>query len=1093
MTISTISTISLAQQAPRTGPDPFASSRVLRVVDPRPRLDPSQRAAVSYDGPAALVLGAPGTGKTTVAVELVARAVAAGVPAGSCLVLTSSRGTAEELRDRLVRRIGATTTEPLGRTPEGLAYAVLHEAAVRQGAPIPRLISGAEQDVMLRELLAGHRDGAGRPPGWPAELGAAVTTAGFRAELRELLMRAAEHGLGPEDLSELGQRTGRPHWVAAGVVYQEYEDVLALARPGTADPAGLCGQAARLLLADPELAQRWRSRARVLVLDDAQELTAPAARLVQALAGPRSRLVVLADPDAATLTFRGADPRLPGDLAVAVDQGAPTFVLGTGWRQRGTLRAVTAAVAGRIGTAGAGPHRRTQEPAAPALAGPDRVADLEPDRGMEGPPGAASVVAATFTDAQAQADYLAATLRRDHLIDGVPWSQLAVIVRSAAAADDVRAALIRRGVPVRVAAERPHLPEEPAVAPLLAIVELATDLARGRIDVVPEELVEPLLRSRYGGLDVLAWRRVRRLAATPTASPAGVAAPDLAADPVRIVAGWLTDGVPRRVTRWHPGLGRIAAMIAAARSAAAWDAQAGSWSGRVSAAGVLWAAWSAAGVDATWRDLARRQGPAAARADRDLDTVLAVFDSADWYDEHGAGSGPDGFVRRVRGLDFTAEPLARRARRDCVEVATVHASVGRAWRRVAVAGVQDGSWPDLRLRGSILGGAELADVLTGCADVVRAAREVVRSDETRLFHVAVSRASEALRVTAIDTADEVPSSLFRAVAAVPGVTTLGLGEALTEHDAAAGELTLGAVTARLRRMAGEHADPAVRDGAARRLAALTAAKVPGADPAEWWEPARCSDDRPRRAAGVGVRISPSGLDDLSRCPLRWLTRAAGGTRPRPAGPARVGDLVHELLADAPDPSDLASLRERLDVAWPRLGLASGWLDRRARGDAEAMLDRAARYLRQAQSQGRHEVARELAVTVPVGEHTVTARFDRVEQDVDGRLRVVDFKTGATKPTAAELGRSPQLGAYQVALSTRGEVAGASLVQLGRAAGRQVTVQEQPALADSGDPGWAQRMIAGSAAEMAGVRFAARTGPWCRTCEAVASCPAGGPR
>lgn len=1087
-------TSSPAPEASRTVPGTLPSSRGLQAVDPRQLLDPAQRAAVSYDGPAALVLGAPGTGKTTVAVELVARHVAGGVPAGSCLVLTSSRRSAEELRDRLLRRVGATTTEPLSRTPSGLAYAVLREAAVRHGEPIPRLLSGADQDLILRELLAGHRDGEGRVPSWPSELGAAVTTAGFRAELRDFLMRAAEHGIGPPDLCELGQRTGRPHWVAAAAVYQEYDDVLALARPGAADPAGLFGQAVQRLAADPELARRWQSRARVLVVDDAQELTAPSARLVAALAGPQSRLVVLADPDAATLTFRGGDPRLPRALA-AVDQGAPTFVLGTGWRQRGTLRAVTAAVAGGIGTAGAGRHRRTHEPA-------------PSDSALDRAPETAAVVAATFSCAQAQADYIAATLRSDHLIDGVPWSQLAVIVRSVAAASDLRAALTRRGVPVRVASERPHLPDEPAVAPLLAIVELAADLSRGRVDGVPPELVEPLLRSPYGGLDVLSWRRLRRLAAPMGLVPVGLArttsspvshaapdpqdpAPEPALDPVRVLARWLTHGVPRPVTRRYPGLGRVAAMIAAARSAAVWDSQAGAWAGRVSAAGVVWAAWSAAGVDDRWRALARRHGAVAARADRDLDTVLAVFDAADWYDEHGAGSGPDGFVRRLRGLDFTAEPLARRARRDCVEVATAHAAVGRAWRRVVVAGVQDGSWPDLRIRGSILGGAELADVLAGCAGDTRAAREVLRSDETRLFHVAVSRASEALRVTAIDTDDEVPSSLFRAVAAVPGVAAVALGEALTGHDGVTGDLTLAAVTARLRRMAGEHPDPVVRDGAARRLAALTAASVPGADPEGWWEQANCSDGRPRRAGGVGVRVSPSALEDFTRCPLRWLTRAAGGTRPRPAGPASVGDLVHQVLAEAPDAGDLAALRERLDLAWPRLGLTPGWLERRSRGDAEAMLDRAARYLRQAETLGRREVARELAVTAPVGEHAVTARFDRVEQDADGRLRVVDFKTGASKPTAAELDRSPQLGAYQVALGSLGEVAGASMVQLGRAAGQHGTVQDQPALADSGDPGWAERMITQSAAGMAGAWFAVRKGPWCRTCEAAAACPAGG--
>lgn len=1076
-------TLSTTNEAPLSVAVPAATSRVVRLVDPRPRLDPAQRAAVSYDGPAALVLGAPGTGKTTVAVELLAGRVAAGMPAGSCLVLSSSRTTAEGLRDRLVRRLGSTTTEPLARTPAGLAHAVLREASLRDGGALPRLISGAEQDVILRELLRGHRDGAGRVPNWPAELAAAAATAAFRGEMRDLLMRASELGLDPAGLRELGERTGRPQWVAASTVYQEYEDVLALSRPGDHDPVSLCGSAARRLSADPELARRWRRRAAVLVVDDAQELTAPAARLVEALTGPQTRLVVLADPDATTDGFRGAEPRLPFDLVGSVDPQAPTYVLGTAWRQRGVLRAVTAAVASRIGSAGAGAQRRAQER-------PEASGALRPASKPACASGAAAVVTGSFTSAEAEADYLADSLRRDHLIDGVLWSELAVITRSAAAADDLRAALTRRGVPVRVTAQRPHLPDEQAVAPLLTIVTLAAELAKERIDAVPTQFVEPLLRSPYGGLDALGWRRLRRTASEWATTDAAAGPGAAAADPIAMLARWLVDGVPRQYRRRHPGLTRVSAMIAGARAAAKWDQRLGCWSARTSASGVLWAAWSAAGIDHAWRDLARRQGAAAARADRDLDVVLALFDAAEWFDEHGAGSGPDGFAERLRALDFTAEPLARRARRDCVEVSTVHAAVGRSWRRVAVAGVQDGTWPDLRLRGSLLGSAELVDVLSAREGGTRAAREAKRSDETRLFHVAVSRATEVLRVTAVDTQEEAPSSLFRAVAEVPGVRTLGVDGGVSDVDSGSGELSLGGVTARLRRLAARHPDATVRDGAARRLAALAVASVPGADPAGWWEPSTCSDDRPRRASDRRVRVSPSSLEDLARCPLRWMTRAAGGARPHPAGPEAVGSLVHEILASASE-RDPAALRQRLDEAWPPLGLAPGWLERRARGDAEMMLDRAARYLRQAEAQGRREVARELTVTAAVGGHMVTARFDRVEEDVDGRLRVIDFKTGASKPTANQLRQSPQLGAYQVALGTRGRVGGAALVQLGRAANQRLTVQEQAALDETDDPHWAERMIRRSAVTMAAARFEARTGPWCRTCDVVASCPAGG--
>lgn len=1052
-----------------------SNRRVVRSVPP---VDPAQQAVVAFDGVAALVLGAPGTGKTTVALELVTSQVAAGAPPGSSLVLASSRAISEGLRDQLVRRLGATTVEPLSRTVPGLAFAVLRESALRHGEAMPQLLSGAEQDVVLRELLAGHREGVGRVPPWPDDLRVAVGTNAFRSALRELLLRAMEHQLTPGDLKALGERTQRPAWAAAGAVLQEYQEVMALARPGVTDPAGLCDQAAESLASDPQLAARWRQRLRCLIVDDAQELTRPAARLIGALVGGSTRLVVLADPDAATQGFRGADPGLPAELVSSVDESAPTFVLGTAWRQAGLLRAVTGAVAARIGTVGGVAHRRA-EPVEPLL----RPWEPRPAQPV-------AVVAQTFDSVSAQADFVAATLRRDHLLEGVPWSELAVITRTAAAADELRLSLSRRGVPVVVAAERPHLPAEPAVQPLLTVLGVAADLARGRIQAVPVELVEPLLRSAYGGLDALQWHRLLRTAGTLTPGDP-TSPPEPVSDPLRVLAGWLVAGVPRPVARRYPGLVRIAAMITAARSASRWDSKRRRWDDGISVAGVVWAAWSAADLATTWRERARRQGARAAGADRDLDVVLALFDAAQWFDEHGADTGPEGFVDRLRGLDFTAEPLKRRGRRECVEVLTVHQAVGRAWRRVTVVELQDGIWPNPRLPGSLLGAEELLDALAGRLGGARPAWESLRTDEIRLFHIAVSRAVEALRVTAVDTETDAPSVLFRLVAAMPGVADGG-PQMQGEGSLPARELSLGDVTARLRRLTAAHPDPRVRHGAARRLAALAAEQVPGADPATWWEPAAPSDRRVRRGADDPIRVSPSGLDELARCPLRWLTSAAGGRGSRPGGPARIGELVHEILATTMETSEEALLA-RLDHLWPEQQLAPSWLERRARGEAGAMLTRAARYLHQAQAQGRQEIARELPVTALIDACTVTARFDRVEAEPDGRLRIVDFKTGGTKPTADEVRRSPQLGAYQVALATRGHVAGATLVQLGRAANQQVTVQEQAGLADSDDGQWANRMIADSAATMSGSRFPARSGPWCRTCQVRPSCPAGGPQ
>ncbi|MGH8862639.1 MAG: UvrD-helicase domain-containing protein, partial [Jatrophihabitantaceae bacterium] len=117
-----------------------------------PRLDDAQRRVVEHGGGPLLVLAGPGTGKTTTLVEAAVARVEAGVPVDEILMLTFSRRAAGELRDRITARLGRTVREPLARTLHSYAFGVLRMANVAQGLPAPRLLSGPEQDVILREL-----------------------------------------------------------------------------------------------------------------------------------------------------------------------------------------------------------------------------------------------------------------------------------------------------------------------------------------------------------------------------------------------------------------------------------------------------------------------------------------------------------------------------------------------------------------------------------------------------------------------------------------------------------------------------------------------------------------------------------------------------------------------------------------------------------------------------------------------------------------------------------------------------------------------------------------------------------------------------
>ena len=193
----------------------------------------------------------------------------------------------------------AAVREPLVRTVHSYAFAVLGQAARRNGDPPPRLITSAEQDGIIRELLAGDfEDGDDASVVWPAQLRPALLTVGFATELRDLLARCTERGVDPLELQRIGRRNGRPEWVAAGRFAQVYEQVMLLrsavgmAAPQATVPAlgaaELVGAALEAFATDPDLLAAERARVQLLLVDDAQHLDPQAAQLVRVLAAARN-------------------------------------------------------------------------------------------------------------------------------------------------------------------------------------------------------------------------------------------------------------------------------------------------------------------------------------------------------------------------------------------------------------------------------------------------------------------------------------------------------------------------------------------------------------------------------------------------------------------------------------------------------------------------------------------------------------------------------------------------------------------------------------------------------------------------------------
>ena len=1010
--------------------------RPARQAVTAPVLDAAQRAVVEHAGGPLLVLAGPGTGKTTTLVESVVARVAAGVPVEQILMLTFSRRAAGELRDRVAARLARTIREPVARTLHSYAFGVLR-LANRRGAdlgeplPPPRLLSGAEQDVMLRELLEGR--GAQL---WPAELRPALRTRAFAGELRDLLMRAVERGLDGPALAELGRARSRPDWVSAGRFLDEYQQVSSLAKPGAYDPSELIRSALNVLRSDPGLLAAERAARRHLFVDEYQDTDPAQAELLQLLAAGAEELVLVGDPDQSIYAFRGADASAIHAVDERFGRGGPVPVVALRVSRRSgpQLLAASRRIAARL------PGRAEQRRLESAVAEPGELA------------------VCLFRTASEEAAHVAGVLRRAHL-DGLPWSRMAVVVRSTASVlGPLRRALITAGVPVQVRDEDLPLAEQPAVAMLLELLRLSLDP-----NAVDEDAAERLLVGPVGGADVVSLQRLRRALAQRDAGlpDAGALAPAVL-DPrgARVL--------PESV-RW-PVL-RVATALAAGRAAV---------KAKRSAEDVLWALWEATGLARRWSAASAAGGTAGAAADRDLDAAVALFDAAARFTDRLPHASAREFADHLAAQQIPADTLAAGGREpDAVAIVTAHASKGLEWDLVCVAAVQEGSWPDLRRRGSLLGTELLVDVLAGRDTPGGPPIAAQLAEERRLFYVAVTRARRRLVVSAVTGEEQQPSRFL------DELDPLDADRALTPPLRG---VHLGALVAELRAHACDPAQPAdLRGHAAAELARLAAAGVRGADPEHWWGLAPLSDLGPVAAPDRPVPVSPSKIDAFLRCEVRALLQEFGA-RDGEQLSASLGTLVHEVAATAPADADLAELERLLDEQWDQLDFGARWFAANERRRAGQILARLVDWLRA--SRDRLElVGIERPFRVPVGDAVLSGQVDRLERDAQGRLVVVDLKTTKSKARAAEMPVHPQLGAYQLAVEEGGfgpaESGGALLVQL--AAGGEPE-QFQAPLAAAEDPQWIRKQVDTVAARMRGAEFTAKINSYCGACDLQKCCP-----
>ena len=1039
-------------------------------------LDEEQRAVVEHRTGPLLVLAGPGTGKTTTIVEAIAARIEAdGEDPQRLLALTFGRRAAADVRDRLVRRLGGGVL-PTVATFHSYAYGLLQQtASPDEYRDPPRLLSGAEEDVRIRELLLGAiADGT---IDWPADLEGAIGTLGLANEIRAVLARAKDLGLDPAALARIGAESDRPAWVALGELARQEAAVMLL--QNVYDYAELLHRAvirARM----PQVAARLTRTYQAIYVDEYQDTDRMQVALLSALVGPQTALVAVGDPDQAIYGFRGADVtgilRFREQFPLADGRPAPVVVLGNTRRFGRAIRAAASALM-------EGQDLNGLEPATVH-------AHRHPSCPVSEP---GSIEVQLFDGESARSAHVAQQIRHAHLHGGLSWSQMAILVRGHAQIAGVQRALMQQGVPVVVAADEIPLRDEPAVAHLLMLCDLACDPSR-----ITEQETADLLLGPLSDLDASDVRRLGRA----LREHARAEEPSMTPPPSEVLLRDVLRGereVPHRedLSLIAGAIGRLREMLVVAHA----QVQSGA-----SAQDVLWTLWSGKGNRQlhAWPERLRRAALAGSRsASHDLDAVIALFDAVGRMQARYQGVvGIRNVLLALRQMQIPAEPIGERAiASDAVRILTAHRAKGLEWESIWIIGAEEGTWPDLRPRGSILEPDRLTT--SGLGPGVHVGD--LLAEERRLFYVAITRARRSAVIAALaggGDAAEQPSRFIEDLR-LPQASIRRMGGWPRYAASASG------LVARLRAVVADPtATDTLRTAAVAHLARLAAERdeggeflVPAADPGTWWgvRPLT-SGTRPVRPTDEPVRLSGSGLESLTTCPLQWyLQNEARAEVPRPPA-TKFGSVVHALadyVAKGEIPADLEAVDALVDRVWRDLRFEAAWQSDAERREARAALARFLRYHQRAERtlvETESELRAVIEVPTPRGStEQVRLRgfLDRIEQDEAGRMVAIDLKNMRYPPADRDIPTHAQLGVYQLLLQEAGhEVGGAALVQLRVADGKDAPdpkVQVQPAL-DADRPTWVEIQLGRAAEALRQEEFGPRPNPGCRICAYRLVCP-----
>ena len=987
------------------------------------QLNDQQKQVIAHRGSPLLVLGEAGSGKTTTLITAVSKRISEGQDPNSILVITYGRHSASRLRDQIASANPAshTVSEPIARTFHSIAFLILNDQLTNTDSSKYVLLSGAEQDAQIRELLAID---AANPAAtlWPKELIPALTTRGFAKELRDFIGRATERGSSPAELIKYADKYEQKYWPAICEFWQRYRQSLALRDVTTSasvnriDPSEIIIAAAEKLEGNQNLLDKYQKLFQTIYVDEFQESDRAQRRLLQLLSG--QELVIFADPQSAVGRFRGADPdNLLSDL-----------------EQSGIKNIIKLPTSFRI------------------------IKDQQ---------------VAMLSSASDEANYIAHQFRSAHLRQGVPWSQMAVILRSPGAqVSALQRAFAMNSIPVEIDAVALSLADNPAIKPIITLAQIAI----GQLKLIPSnwDQIEELLKSELAGADAISIRQMRISLSKEQKG-------DLTKSSTELILDALTS--PTADLPWEQltPLKRINDLLKEVKKVS---------SKSQDISDLLWSIWSNAKnyegelISSAWQQQALAGGNHGAIADQNLDALITLFEVARRFSERLPGAKAGLFIDQLLGEKILSDSITASAQRgEVVQVMTVHSAKGLQWRYVALAGMQEGSWPNLKQRGSLLGSERLVEIfrhgISNPAQLDAISASGLAEDEKRLLNVAATRATEKLIITAVSQEDNQPSRYFEKFA--PGEI---------EITQTARAITQPALVADLRRLASRASNKEEAVFAQRMLKTLAVNGVQRAEPKNWVGNTPISTDLPVIKSDEVLRISPSSLESFTECSLKWLLEQSGG-KDADSTAQVLGTAIHVIAAQLLEQPSLSldQLEDKLKGAWSLIDMNKGWIKDYEYRRAAAMLEK---FYSWNLKNKNTLVGVEEKFEFKLGNAVVSGSIDRIELTAENKYYIVDLKTGATAISYDKALENKQLQSYQLAVVNDGfkeklehqEVAGAELVFVGDHKAKDAKPRPQEAVKVDEVTAELTQIAQG----MSDKSFVATINDRCRTCAVKSSCP-----